>query len=113
MKVLFSRHQNDFEHVYELPSVPRVGELVGLLESPMHSFAQQFVVTQVHWAPDHTAYDVSIALELLEKPREQHTCHNHEHRGRPATRQIMGFWWCDECYWEATENDKPLPIRLD
>jgi hypothetical protein len=66
MKVLFSRHQNDFEHVYDLPSVPRVSEHVGLLESEFHSFAQQFVVTAVHWTPDHTAYDVSINLEKID-----------------------------------------------
>lgn len=65
MKVLFSRRQNDFEHVYDLPSVPRVGEHVGLLASPMHSFSEQFVVTHVYWSPDHTAYDVSVTLEKL------------------------------------------------
>lgn len=65
MKVLFSRRRNDFEHVYDLPSVPRVGENVGLLESPMHSFSQQFIVTAVCWTPDHTAYDVCVSLELV------------------------------------------------
>ena len=70
MKVLFSRGRNDFEHVYDLPSVPRVGEHVGLLESPFHSFAQQFVVASVHWTPDHTAYDVSVSLTSLDPTKE-------------------------------------------
>lgn len=61
MKVLFSRRRNDFEHVYDLPSVPRVGEYVGLLESPMHSYDQQFVVKAVYWTPGHTAYDVTVS----------------------------------------------------
>lgn len=63
MRVLFSRRQNDFEHVYELPSVPRVGEGVSLLPSEVSSIADHFVVTRVHWTPDHTAYDVSVTLE--------------------------------------------------
>lgn len=46
-----------------------------------------------------------------EKPRA--TCCNYQHPDRPAVHQIMGFWWCDECYRDASENDKPLPIRWD
>lgn len=65
MKVLFSRRRNDFEHVYDLPDHPQVGEKVGLLESPWHSCAQQFEVVDVHWTPDHTAYDVSVSLRPL------------------------------------------------
>lgn len=61
MKVLFSRGWNDFEHVYDLPSVPRVGEKVGLLRRA----AGLFIVKSVTWTPDHTAYDVSVSLERL------------------------------------------------
>lgn len=71
MKVLFSRGRNDFEHVYDLPSAPRVGEMVGLLRSPMHSFSEQFVVESVYWSPDHTAYDVSVTLKPVSVREEQ------------------------------------------
>lgn len=66
MKVLFSRHQNDFEHVYDLPSAPRVGEYVSLLRRSIDSSAEYFIVTVVHWTPDHTGYDVSVSLDKHE-----------------------------------------------
>lgn len=69
MKVLFSRGPNDFEHVYDLPSVPRVGEHVGLLRSPNDSSADWFVVADVQWSPDHTRYEVSVVLKPMHPSR--------------------------------------------
>jgi hypothetical protein len=43
-----------------------------------------------------------------------HICHNRTHPSRPATRQIMGYWWCGECADEATELFHPganLPVH--
>jgi hypothetical protein len=66
VKVLFSRRQNDFEHVYELSSVPRIGEHVALLPNEYSSVSEHFTVTNVWWTPDHTAYDVSVSLTAVE-----------------------------------------------
>jgi hypothetical protein len=65
VRVLFSRHQNDFEHIYDLDSVPRVGERVGLLPSPIMSAPEVFEVISVFWSPDHTDVDVSVGLKRL------------------------------------------------
>jgi hypothetical protein len=67
MNVLFSRGRNDFEHVYQLPSVPRVGEYVSLLPNEYASHPEHFIVTAVHWTPDHTGYDVSVSLAVTER----------------------------------------------
>lgn len=66
MKVLFSRRPNDFEHVYDLPCAPQVGQHVALLPSEISSLSELFVVTDVWWTPDHTAYDVSVSLKPLD-----------------------------------------------
>ena len=66
VKVLFSRRRNDFEHVYDLPSAPRRGELVSLLDSKYDSFAKHYTVVQVSWSPDHTSYDVCVQLEEVD-----------------------------------------------
>ena len=65
VKVLFARpgdHTPDMCPSFELPTVPRVGELVSLLPHDTSSFADHFVVKQVQWTPDHTAWDVTVVL---------------------------------------------------
>lgn len=44
--------------------------------------------------------DTGAAFDEMSPSR---TCHNRAHPDRIASHIIMGYWWCDECYWEATE----------
>lgn len=69
LKVLFSRHHNDFLHVYEMASPPRVGETVALLQSPFHSYSTIYKVEDVQWTPNHTRFDVSVVLKQVDKEK--------------------------------------------
>lgn len=75
LRVLFARpgdHTPDMSPSFTMPSVPRVGERVSLLRRETDSFAEHYVVTQLLWTPDHTAWDVTVVLDYppSSEPRE-------------------------------------------
>jgi hypothetical protein len=49
--------------------------------------------------------DAGAAFDEMSPPR---TCHNRAHPDRLASVLIMGYWWCDECNWEANELTREL-----
>lgn len=67
LTVLFSRHHNDFLHVYEMSNVPGIGQSVALLQSPFHSYSTVYRVKDVQWTPDHTRFDVTVVLDPVLK----------------------------------------------
>jgi hypothetical protein len=66
LRVLFARpgdHVPSMSPAFTLPAVPRPGDGVSLLRNETDSFAEHFVVSRLHWTPDHTGWDVTVVLD--------------------------------------------------